>query len=126
MRRIFIKKETSKVRAVPVIARRLRIVETGGVVKNPDGEIIWVRPRKGDTPEIVNSYVEKLKAEGAAVVLPMPMASEDAAVSRKVLDENVEEGLGVREVVEELLSNVTEMPERVRELTESVLAKVGL
>lgn len=126
MKRIVIKKEIGRVRYEPVSARKLMILEVGHKFKSVTGAIVWAKPQKGDTPEVVADYVEKLRKAGAEVVLSMPMAAENSAVPRDVHDQEVGEGLGVRAVVESLLAKVKEMTERVRAITETAMAKAGL
>lgn len=128
MRRIVIKKETpSKVKTVLVSARKLAVLHVGAKPSfDIPGLIAWVKPQKGDTQETVAAYAESLRAKGAAVALPMPMASEDAAVPAEVHESPVAAGLGVRAIVEELLSKVKEMPEKVRDVTEQAMSKAGL
>jgi hypothetical protein len=116
-------------RVKPVVIKSRRLIVTGiGQAKMMDvvAAIVWVSPAKDTTAEQMAAAVSELQERGAARVLPLPLEVRDAAVSMKTIEEMAVEFKPCRDVVEELLSNLTELREEVSTVTRSAMDEVGL
>ena len=115
-----------KIDIVKIPGRALRVLSPRGEVGDVDGAIVWVQPVLGDTPEQVSTFVAKVREAGAVRVVPLPRPTEAAAVPASVVETPTRANENLRVIVEELLSEVTEQPEMVRQIVEQAMSEAGL